>query len=142
MIRIAILLLAGLLAASAAPAQSRRGRPAQEFTRQEILISNFAVDAGADVRAARRVADALRSRLDRLLDDREVRVIPGNDLRSELRFASFPPDSALSRGDLRLLGAKLRADEFVVGYGMDLAERYRNLPYICVLPGGEPREPG
>jgi hypoxanthine phosphoribosyltransferase len=26
------------------------------------------------------------------------------------------------------------SDEFVVGYGMDYAERYRNLPDICVLP--------
>ncbi len=25
-------------------------------------------------------------------------------------------------------------DEFVIGYGMDYAERYRNLPDICVLP--------
>jgi hypoxanthine phosphoribosyltransferase len=25
-------------------------------------------------------------------------------------------------------------DKFVVGYGMDYAERFRNLPDICVLP--------
>jgi hypoxanthine phosphoribosyltransferase len=29
-------------------------------------------------------------------------------------------------------------DEFVVGYGLDYAERYRNLPDICVLPNGVP----
>lgn len=28
-------------------------------------------------------------------------------------------------------------DKFVVGYGLDFAERYRNLPDLCVIEGGE-----
>jgi hypoxanthine phosphoribosyltransferase len=39
--------------------------------------------------------------------------------------------------DLAYTGFRIPSD-FVVGYGLDAAERYRNLPYICVYegPGG------
>jgi hypoxanthine phosphoribosyltransferase len=33
--------------------------------------------------------------------------------------------------DLKYVGFSI-PPEFVVGYGLDVAERYRNLPYICV----------
>lgn len=37
---------------------------------------------------------------------------------------------ALDEADLRYVGFEIPAD-FVVGYGLDLAERHRNLPYVC-----------
>jgi hypoxanthine phosphoribosyltransferase len=36
--------------------------------------------------------------------------------------------------DLRYVGFKIPPN-FVVGYGLDVAERYRNLPYVCVYEG-------
>jgi hypoxanthine phosphoribosyltransferase len=36
--------------------------------------------------------------------------------------------------DLKYVGFQI-PPKFVVGYGLDVAERYRNLPYICVYVG-------
>jgi hypoxanthine phosphoribosyltransferase len=36
--------------------------------------------------------------------------------------------------ELRYVGFRI-PPKFVVGYGLDFAERYRNLPYVCVLEG-------
>ena len=36
--------------------------------------------------------------------------------------------------DLRYVGFRI-PPEFVVGYGLDFAEKYRNLPYVCVFEG-------
>jgi hypoxanthine phosphoribosyltransferase len=38
--------------------------------------------------------------------------------------------------DLRYVGFSI-APKFVVGYGLDVAQRYRNLPYIAVFAGDE-----
>ncbi len=42
------------------------------------------------------------------------------------------PERRISPVDIKYVGFKI-PDEFVVGYGLDYAEDYRNLPDICVL---------
>ncbi|WP_199916605.1 hypoxanthine phosphoribosyltransferase [Miniimonas sp. S16] len=42
------------------------------------------------------------------------------------------PDAAKVQVDVRYLGFDV-ANEFVVGYGLDYAERYRQLPFVAVL---------
>ena len=38
--------------------------------------------------------------------------------------------------DLRYVGFRI-PPRFVIGYGLDIDERYRNLPYVCVYEGPE-----
>lgn len=38
--------------------------------------------------------------------------------------------------DVKYVGFDI-GNEFVVGYGLDMAEKYRNLPYLSKLPGSE-----
>ena len=110
------LLVAGLvlLHAGSREAGAQR-RPPQEFTRQELLVANFHLDSGADIRIGRKLADAVRSRMDKASNGRELNVISGSDIRFELTRSSFAPDSALGRPDLRILGSNLRADELLIG---------------------------
>ena len=42
--------------------------------------------------------------------------------------------------DLKYVGFRIPAD-FVIGYGLDFDERYRNLPFVCVYAGQEPSVP-
>lgn len=42
------------------------------------------------------------------------------------------PDRRKAHVDIEYVGFQI-PDEFVVGYGLDYAEIYRNLPFVCVL---------
>jgi hypoxanthine phosphoribosyltransferase len=42
------------------------------------------------------------------------------------------PDRRKAQVDIKYVGFKI-PDEFVVGYGLDYGEIYRNLPFVCVL---------
>ena len=58
-----------------------------------------------------------------------------------LRIATLldKPSRRLKPVDVAYIGFQI-PDQFVVGYGLDYAERYRNLPDICVLPEGAPED--
>ncbi len=42
------------------------------------------------------------------------------------------PERRIANLDVKYIGFQI-PDEFIVGYGIDFAERYRNLPYIATL---------
>ena len=61
------------------------------------------------------------------------------NILKERKPASFKVVTLLDKPDRRVIDVKVDytgfeiPDEFVVGYGLDFAEKYRNLPYIGVL---------
>lgn len=80
---------------------------------KDVIIVEDIVDSG-------RTLNALRA----LLEDRGARV--------EICTFLSKPSRREVEVDVKYLGAEI-PDEFVVGYGLDYAERYRNLPYIGIL---------
>lgn len=90
-------------------------KKAPEFTRQGLLIPNFATSDGRDPGFGRKAADEVRSRVERLSNKREVDVISGGDIRDKLASSGFPDDTLLDDATVRVLGRYMRADEYVMG---------------------------
>ncbi len=67
---------------------------------------------------------------------REVRKILEGRGPKTLRLCSClsKPSRRECEVDIEYLGFEI-PDEFVVGYGLDYAEKYRNLPYIGIIEG-------
>ncbi len=87
-----------------------------EFTRQGLLIINFIPRAGADIKIGKRAADAVRSRVGKLVNKREVDVIDGGDIEYRMERAGYNPDSTYSISDIHATGKYFRADEYLLAY--------------------------
>ena len=88
--------------------------PQMDFTKKRLLVLDGILDTG---RTLRRIVDALKQR--GAEDVRTCVLLNKNARRAvpiEADYVGFEVD-----------------DVFVVGYGLDFADKYRNLPYIGVL---------
>lgn len=97
-------------------AHGQRKRAPREFTRQGILVTNFAPASGADMRLGRRAADAVRSRVGKLSERRDLDVINEALMEVELAQGGFRTDTVLDPAIMAVLGRQLRADEYIVGF--------------------------
>ncbi|HEY9225557.1 MAG TPA: hypothetical protein VIP11_02840, partial [Gemmatimonadaceae bacterium] len=104
-------LMLGIGMPTRATAQRKRE---QEFTRQGLLITHFTPGAGVDMKTARRAADAVRSRIARLVNDREVDVIDGSEISWRFEKAGYDADTTPSLSDIRAIGRDLRVDEYLL----------------------------
>lgn len=84
---------------------------------RDVLIVEDIVDTGATLRHLRD-----------LLGTRKPRSLKVVSLLSKLQAREIP-------SEIEYVGFEI-PDEFVVGYGLDYGERYRNLPYIAILREG------
>jgi len=103
------------IAASDAAAQRPR-RPASEFTRQGLLIVNFAPSPGTRMRDGRDAGNALRSRIGKIVDHHAVEIIDGNEIEYQMQRAGYDPDTVFSLATVHGIGRYLRADEYVLGW--------------------------
>ena len=104
-----------LMLATAVSAGAQRGKKDQpEFTRQGLLIVHFAPRAGADMKLGRRAGDAVRSRVGRLIDKKEVELIDAGEVGYRMERAGYNPDTTYDLQEIRAAGKFFRADEFVM----------------------------
>lgn len=118
--RISLLLLCALLTVSLSAvsrvvcAQGRDRAP--EFTRQGLLIVNFAPRVGGDLKLGRRAAGAVRSRVSGLVNRRDTDVIAGTLIDTRMARSGYVIDSTFSMETVRSIAQFMRADEYLSGW--------------------------
>ncbi len=119
----------------------------------EVEIDFVQVSSWGGARSSSGIVQ-IRKDLDISLEDRNVILVEDivdtgltimhlRELFGTRRPRSLSVASLLSKPEARTVDAQIEyigfeiPNEFVVGYGLDDKERYRNLPYIAVLRDGE-----
>jgi len=95
----------------------------QDIRGRDVLVVDDIVDTGKTLRA---VVELLRRE-----EPRSLAICVFLDKRSRRRTTV----------DVDFCGFRLKGNPFVVGYGLDYARRYRNLPYLAALEIEKPRKP-
>jgi tetratricopeptide (TPR) repeat protein len=90
-------------------------KEAPEFTKQGIIVPNFDFPAGQERKLGRRAGDAVRDRVEGLVNGKEAQVLSGREMRFRLEQGGFDPDAPLDAGSLRTMIKYLRADEVITG---------------------------
>jgi len=139
--RSVIALIAMGLATSTLSAQRNNKKDGPEFTKQGLLIVNFGLGPGADMRLGHRAADAVRGRIAKLVNRREVDVVDGDEIERRMERAGFPPDTALDLYMIRSLARFLRADEFVFARVSSVAGSVRLSGQLVMLRDEKLRQP-
>lgn len=109
-----LLPFAAVLVCAAAASAQRGKKDTPEFTRQGLLIVNFMPVAAADLKLVKRAADAVRSRVGKLVNKREVDVIDGGDVEYRMGRAGYNTDSTYGLEEIHSLSRYFRADEYVL----------------------------
>jgi tetratricopeptide (TPR) repeat protein len=134
-------LVIGLVASlCAAPVRAQSGKT-REFTRQGLLITNFTPADSSDFKLGRRAADAVRSRVAKYVDKREVEVFSGGDIRFQLTKSGMSADTVLPLYVIHSLGRYMRGDEYLDGTVARSGKGYRLTANLMLMRDSRIRQP-
>ena len=103
-----LVVLAGLVAAPFATATAQR--PPQPAAR--LMVATF---ASADKNVGVDVAEAIRQRVSKEFDIKDLYVVPKQDVNQTLTASGYSTTEALAPNDAKALASLLRADEYIDG---------------------------
>src|SRR3954467_13739351 len=137
------LAVVGLAAAALAwPRLSHAQRkPPLEFTRQGMLVTNFAVGPDIDLRTGRKAGDLVRESVAKLVDKRATLVIDDYDIRDKMYRAGFNPDTTYTEEQIFSIGRVLRADEYIEGLMTRDKDRVRLAGTLVLMRDKRMRQP-